>query len=69
MKRRELQYPEVVQMIDRNDWEEANKDVRQNMLDRTQDPQIRRNVAAIIDAYADKLFEALETREFIKKFH
>ena len=56
-------------MIDRNDWEEANKDVRQNMLDRTQDPQIRRNVAAIIDAYADKLFEALETREFIKKFH
>ena len=55
-------------MIDRNDWEEANKDVRQDMLDRTHDPQTRRNVAAIIDAYADKLFEALETREFIKKF-
>ena len=55
-------------MIDRNDWEEANKDVRQDMLDRTRDPQTRRNVAAIIDAYADKLFDALETREFIKKF-
>ena len=56
-------------MIDRNDWEEAVKDVRQDMLDRTHDPQTRRNVAAIIDAYADKLFEALEVREFIKKFH
>ena len=55
-------------MIDRNGWEEAVKDVRQDMLNRTHDPEIRRNVAAIIDAYADKLFDALDTREFIKKF-
>lgn len=56
-------------MISRNDWEEAVKEVRQNMLDKTQDPQLRRNVASIIDAYSDKLFEALDVRDFIKKFH
>lgn len=55
-------------VISLSDWEEANKDVRQDMLDRTHDPQTRRNVAAIIDAYADKLFDALEIRGFIKKF-
>ena len=55
-------------MISLDDWEEANKYVRQDMLDRTHDPQTRRNVAAIIDAYSDKLFEALDVRDFIKKF-
>ena len=34
-------------MISLDDWEEANKDVRQDMLERTHDPQTRRNVAAM----------------------
>lgn len=56
-------------MIDRDDWEDAVKDVRMQILSRTHDPEARRQVAAIIDATTDKLFEALALRDFIRLFH
>lgn len=56
-------------MINRSDWEEAVKDVRLDMLKHTQDPEFRREVASIIDAFADKLFEDLDVRGFMKKFN
>ena len=56
-------------MIERSEWEEAVKEVRQKMLDKTGDVQYRRMVAAVMDAAFDLLYEDLETREFMKKFH
>ncbi len=54
-------------MIDRSTWEYAVKDERQAMLDRTHDPQSRRMVAAVIDAFCDRLYERLETNEVVSR--
>ena len=40
-------------MIDRDLWEDEVKYVRQKFLDKTRDPQTRRMVAAVIDAFSD----------------
>lgn len=50
-------------MINRDVWEESVKDVRQEMLEKVSDPDFRRMTAAVADAFADKLFEHLNTRE------
>ena len=55
-------------MISREDWEESVKGIRQDMLNRTKDPITRCEVAAIIDAFADRLYESLDVRAFMKKF-
>ena len=47
----------------RDDWEENVKAVRQKMLDRTVDPRQRQFVAAVIDAFADKLYNKIEGSE------
>ena len=55
-------------MVSREEWEDAAKDVRQKMLNKTYDVQYRRMVASVIDAAFDLLFENLETREFMSRF-
>ena len=53
-------------MIDRDIWEDAIKGERQAMLDQTRDPHTRRKVAAIIDAFSDRLYDRLETTLKVK---
>ena len=45
------------QNLERGVWEEAVKEVRTEMLNKTQDPEYRRQVAAVIDAFSDKLHD------------
>ena len=47
----------------RDEWERNVKAVRQKMLDRTVDPRQRQFVAAVIDAFADKLYNKIEGNE------
>ena len=47
----------------RDEWERNVKEVRQKMLDRTVDPRQRQFVAAVIDAFADKLYNKIEGSE------
>ena len=54
-------------MIDRDLWEDEVKYVRQKFLDKTRDPQTRRMVVAVIDAFSDELYDHLNTTEQIKK--
>ena len=50
------------QNLEREVWEEAVKEVRAEMLDKTHDPETRKCVASIIDAFSDKLHD-----EYISK--
>ena len=54
-------------MIDRDLWEDEVKYIRQKFLDKTRDPQTRRMVAAVIDAFSDELYDQFNTTEQIKK--
>ena len=54
-------------MIDRDLWEDEVKYVRQKFLDKTRDPQTRRMVVAVIDAFSDELYDQMNTTEQIKK--
>jgi hypothetical protein len=49
-------------MINRDVWEAAVKDVRQDMLDKVSDPDFRRITACVADAYSDQLFEKLNQK-------
>lgn len=55
-------------MISRDDWEESVKMVRQKILDRTHDMEMRRMAAGVMDAAFDLLREDLEVKDFMKKF-
>ena len=49
-------------MINRDVWEEAVKDVRQEMLDKVSDPDFRRMTVVVADAFSDQLFESLNQK-------
>ena len=49
-------------MINRDVWEDAVKDVRQDMLDKVSDPDFRIITACVADAYSDQLFEKLNQK-------
>lgn len=55
------------QNLEREVWEEAVKEVRTEMLDKTHDPELRRRVASIIDAFSDKLHDEYITRKGVLK--
>lgn len=55
------------QNLEREVWEEAVKAVRAEMLNKTQDPEYRRQVAAVIDAFSDKLHDEYITRKGVLK--
>ena len=50
-------------MINRDMWEGCVKDVRQEFLDKTSDPNFRRIAAGIMDAAFDELYDKLTQQE------
>lgn len=55
------------QNLEREVWEEAVKEVRAEMLNKTQDPEYRRHVAAVIDAFSDKLHDKYISKKGVLK--
>lgn len=55
------------QNLERGVWEEAVKEVRAEMLNKTQDPEYRRQVAAVIDAFSDKLHDKYISKKGVLK--
>lgn len=55
------------QNLEREVWEEAVKEVRAEMLNKTQDPEYRRQVAAVIDAFSDKLHDKYISKKGVLK--
>jgi hypothetical protein len=55
------------QNLEREVWEEAVKEVRTEMLNKTHDPEYRRQVAAVIDAFSDKLHDEYISRKGVLK--
>lgn len=55
------------QNLEREVWEEAVKEVRAEILNKTQDPEYRRQVAAVIDAFSDKLHDKYISKKGVLK--
>ena len=55
------------QNLERAVWEEAVKEVRAEMLNKTHDPEYRRQVAAVIDAFSDKLHDEYISKKGVLK--
>jgi hypothetical protein len=55
------------QNLEREVWEEAVKEVRAEMLDKTHDPETRRQIAWMIDAFSDKLHDKYISKKGVLK--
>lgn len=55
------------QNLEQEVWEEAVKEVRAEMLDKTHDPETRRQIAWMIDAFSDKLHDKYISKKGVLK--
>lgn len=55
------------QNLEREVWEEAVKKVRAEMMDKTHNPETRKCVASIIDAFSDKLHDEYISKKGVLK--
>ena len=55
------------QNLEREVWEEAVKEVRAEMLEKTHDAESRRKLAAVIDAFSDKLHDKYISKKGVLK--